>query len=100
MVAIEIRVNGKLKATCGADDLRQLLAMVAARRPRSGRDDYSYVIECMGVRPKNSSTEEVLKWVNTRIALGDEVSFRFVEAANADAPIDSQDIPANAHSDN
>jgi hypothetical protein len=54
----------------------------------------------MGVRPKNSSAEEVLKWVDARIALGDEVSFRFVEAAHADAPIDRQDIPANGRSDN
>jgi len=100
MVAIEIRVNGELKATCGAEGMRQLLAMVAARRPRSGGAAYAYVIGCMGVRPKDSSTDEVLKWLNTRIALGDEVSFKFVEVAQAEEPIDRQDISAHAPSDN
>ena len=61
---------------------------------------FGYVIECMGVRPVDSSTNEVLKWVSTRIALGDEVSLKFVDAAQAEAPIDRQAIPAQAPSDN
>jgi hypothetical protein len=93
MTAIEIRVNGELKATCGADGLRQLVAMVAARRPK-GDTEFKYVVECMGVRPKNASTEEVLKWVNTRLTLGDEVSFKVVNVAKAQAPFDRQEIPA------
>ncbi|SRR6266480_975671 len=100
MIAIEIRINGKLEATCGADDLRQLMALVAARRPRGAESGYAFVVECMGVRPKSSDTDEVLKWLNTRIALGDEVSFKFVESAKAQAPIDRQDISADAPSDN
>jgi hypothetical protein len=93
MIAIEIRVNGKLEATCGDDGLRQLVAMVAARR-RTADAEFKYVVECMGVRPKNSSTEEVLRWVNTRLALGDEVSFKVIEVAEAQAPFDRQDIAA------
>ena len=100
MVAMEIRVNGKLKATCGADGLRQLVAMVAARRSKSADAGLRYVIECMGVCPGNATTDEVLKWVNTRIALGDEVSFKFVEVAQAQDPIDRQNIPAHAPNDN
>jgi hypothetical protein len=100
MVTIEIRVNGKLKATCGADGLRQLIATVAARRSRAPDAEFSYVVECMGVRPRNSTTDEVLKWVSTRIALGDEVSFKIIEATQAQEPIDRQDIPAHAPSDN
>jgi len=100
MIAIEIRVNGELKATCGAEDVFHVAAMVSARRPKQTDSNYAYAVECMGVRPKNSSTEEVLKWLNTRIALGDEVSLRLVEVAKANEPIDRQDISANAPSDN
>ena len=100
MIAIEIRVNGKLKATCGADDIRQLVALVAARRPKSEAAGYACLIECTGVRPKDASTDEVLKWLNIKIALGDEVSFRVVEAAQAQGPVDSQDIPAYGPTDN
>lgn len=95
MIAIEIRVNGKLVATCGADDVRNISAMVSARRNKdNATGDFAYVLECMGVRPKSSSTEEVLKWVGTRIALGDDVSIRVVEVSQAQEPIDRQDIPA------
>jgi hypothetical protein len=95
MIAIEIRVNGKLAATCGIDGLRQLLAMVAARRPRADDAPFAYLVECMGVRPHTSSTNEVLKWAPTKIALGDEVSLKFIEVKQAEAPIDRQDVPAH-----
>jgi hypothetical protein len=100
MIAIEIRVNGELKATCGADDVFNVAAMVSARRPKHEGPGYAYVVECMGVRPKNPTKDEVLKWLNTRIALGDEVSLRVVEVAKANEPIDRQEISANAPSDN
>jgi hypothetical protein len=67
MTAIEVRINGKLEATCGAETLRQLVAMIAARKSKDGTKT-SYVVECMGVRPKNATTEEVLRWLNTRIS--------------------------------
>jgi len=98
MTAIEVRINGKLEATCGAEALRQLVAMIAARKSKDGTKT-SYVVECMGVRPKNATTEEVLRWLNTRISVGDEVSFKFVEAVSAAAPFDSQDIPRNGGQD-
>ena len=98
MTAIEVRINGKLEATCGAEALHQLVAMVAARSSKEG-SKVSYVVECMGVRPKNATTDEVLRWLNSRISMGDEVSFKFVEAASASAPFDSQDIPHNGGRD-
>jgi hypothetical protein len=93
VVVVEVSVNGELKATCGAEDLRQLVAMVAVTRGRSS-GDLTYRVECTGVRPVDSSTDEVLKWLNAKIGLGDEVSFRLVEATTAQAPIDSQQITA------
>jgi hypothetical protein len=96
MTAIEVRINGKLEATCGAEVLDQLVAMVAARQ---SKDTTVYVVECMGVRPKSATTEEVLRWLNTRISVGDEVSFKFVETGNASAPFDSQEISRNGAPD-
>ena len=93
MTAIEVRINGKLEATCGAEVLDQLVAMVAARQTKDSTK--VYVVECMGVRPKSATTEEVLRWFNTRISVGDEVSFKFVENANPSAPFDSQEISRN-----
>ena len=65
MIALEIQVNGQLVATCGADAVRQLVAMVAAR----------------GLGDCVSSDDELLNWVSGRIAVGDDVTLRFVEGA-------------------
>ena len=93
MIAIEIRVNGKLVATCGADDARNISAMVSARADKTlDAGSFVYTLECMGVRPKSATTDEVLKWVGTRIALGDDISLKVVEAADVQEPIDRQDI--------
>lgn len=100
MIAIEIRVNGKLKATCGIDGLRQLLATVVARRTSADDAPFAYLVECMGVRPRDSDTNEVLKWATTKIALGDEVSLKVVETKQAEAPIDRQNISAHPPTDN
>jgi hypothetical protein len=92
VLVVEIRVNGEHKATCGAGDLRQLVAMVAVTHQPSG---YSSIrVECTGIHSVDSSTDEVLKWVNARIQVGDEVSFRVVEADSAQAPVDNQKITA------
>jgi len=94
VLVVEVRVNGELKATCGAGDLRQLVARVALTF-RPSRDDLLHV-ECMGVRSVDAATDEVLKWVGARVELGDEVSFRIVEADSAQAPIDRQEIAATS----
>jgi len=59
MIAIEIRVNGKLKGTCGADGLRQLMALVAARRPRADDMGFGYII-ALDEPPLNLRTSPVL----------------------------------------
>jgi len=69
MIALEIQVNGQLVATCGADAVRQLVAMVAAR----------------GLADSMSSEDELLNWVSGRIAVGDDVTLTFVEGAQARA---------------
>ena len=93
MIAIEIRVNGKLVATCGVEGAQNISAIVSARRgPKSPSGEMIYTLECMGVRPKSPKTDEVLKWVATRISLGDDISFKLVEAASAQEPIDKQEI--------
>ncbi|HEY1287351.1 MAG TPA: hypothetical protein VGF58_03435 [Burkholderiales bacterium] len=81
MIAIEIQVNGQLVATCGADAARQLVAMVAARGLAGSMT--------LDVRPGAKlgmplpTSDEILKWVSNRIAIGDEVTLRFVEGARA-----------------
>jgi hypothetical protein len=98
MTVIEVRINGKLEVTCGAEDLRQLVAFVAARRSED-RTKLSYVVECMGLRPKSATTDDVLRWLNTQIAVGDEVSFKLVEADTASAPSDTQEISRDGRQD-
>jgi hypothetical protein len=83
MIAVEIQVNGQLVATCGADAVRQLVAMVAAR----GLEDStaSDPAPGAGLRLQQAGTDELLKWVSSRIAVGDEVTLRFVADARARA---------------
>ena len=78
MIAIEIQVNGQLVATCGADAVRQLVAMVAARGLADSLSDLRSNA-AMGMTQPGS--DEILKWVSGRIAVGDEVTLRFVEGA-------------------
>jgi hypothetical protein len=95
MTAVQIRVNGKLVATCGADALRQLVAMVAGRGLPGALAEPGavYGAECAGMHPQESSTDEVLKWIGTRIAVGDAVSLKFVESSNG-ASADREDVSA------
>src|SRR5262245_38257245 len=93
-MTVQIRVNGKLVATCGADALRQLVAMVAGRGlPRALAEPGAlYGADHPGLQPAGSGTDEVLKWVGTRIAVGDHVSLKFVESGRS-ASADRQDSP-------
>jgi hypothetical protein len=95
MLALEIRLNGDLKATCGIEDADALAASLHARRnDAAAPKDFGLYIECMGVRPVDADTREVLKWVSARVRLGDEVTLRFVETSQVQEPIDRQVIPA------
>ena len=82
MIAVEIQVNGQVVATCGADAVRQLVAMVAARGLAEAA--------CSGGGAANTrlperGIDELLKWVGGRIAVGDDVMLRFVQGAGARA---------------
>ena len=87
MIAVEIRVNGKLVATCGAGALRQFVARVAAKWPTELPDSTTaHAAEPGGAYSLDAGTDEVLKWVGTRIAVGDEISLKFVEAPSMRRP--------------
>ena len=81
MIAVEIQVNGQLVATCGADAVRQLVAMVAAR----GLDDSTTSDPRPAAGMREPTTDELLKWVSSRISVGDEITLRFVADARAGA---------------
>ena len=83
MIAVEIQVNGQLVATCGADAVRQLVAMVAER---GLADSVSSETEPVaGARSTDRGINELLKWVSSRIAFGDDVTLRFVKSAGVRA---------------
>ena len=83
MIAVEIQVNGQLVATCGADAVRQLVALVAER----GLDDATAYDAAPAARMASQppATDEILRWVSGRIAVGDEVTLRFVEGTRTRA---------------
>jgi hypothetical protein len=94
MIAIEIRHNGELKATCGLDEFRQLTAMLSVSSNGTSEPDCD--VECMGLRAKDEDTDEIVRWVKKRVAIGDEVSFKVVETNTSQEPFDSQIIPKYA----
>jgi len=79
MIAVEIHVNGQPVATCGADAVRQLVALVAARGLAET------ISSATGARSPERGIDELLKWVSGRIAGGDDVTLRFVDGAEARA---------------
>ena len=93
MLALEIRLNGELKATCGAEGLDNIVAWIRAARKYGESDVYDYRIECTGSRLIDPETSEFIKWVSALIQLGDEVTLKFVEVPDASMPIERQDYP-------
>jgi len=83
MIAVEIQVNGQLVATCGADAARLLVARAAARvLADSASSDAGPVAD---TRSPDRGIDELLDWVSNRIAVGDDVTLRFVQGAAARA---------------
>jgi len=91
MIAIEIRHNGELKATCGAAVFQQLTAMLFVTKTDTSVPECE--VECIGLCPRDNETEIVLRWVKKRVEIGDEVSFKVVQVESAQEPFDSQVIP-------
>src|SRR5262245_49928253 len=95
MLAIEIRLNGELKATCGTEHVEWLAAsLVAEKIDATAPQDSVIRLQCIGARTIDADTREVLKWIEARVKFGDEIAFRFVEATQVMEPIDRQAIPA------
>jgi hypothetical protein len=90
VLALEISLNGKLKAVCGSSDCESLAAYVRVAAP-SGQSltqqNAAYLVQCLGF-PK--SGDEVLKWVAATLQAGDEISIRLIETETANQPIDRQ----------
>jgi hypothetical protein len=83
MIAVEIQVNGQLVATCGADAVRQLVAMAAARLLADSTS--SDAGPAADTRSTDRGIDELLNWVSSRIAVGDDVTLRFVQGAGTRA---------------
>ncbi len=95
MLALEIRLNGELQATCGAEDIESLIGLLrASRQGAIAPKDFDFHFECQGFRSIDASTREVLKWVSAQVQLGDEISLRLVESDAPQDPIDRQTIPS------
>jgi|SoiMethySBSTD1v2_1073268.scaffolds.fasta_scaffold3765797_2 hypothetical protein len=93
MLALEIRLNGELKATCGTGAIERLVGLLTARRGSATLPkDFEFRVECQGRQPVSQDVNEAVKWVSTKVQLGDEVSFRFVDVASADEPFDRQEL--------
>jgi hypothetical protein len=96
MLALEVRVNGELKAICGAQALEHLVAWFSAeRKGETHPSSFEFMLRCQGHVAVAPDVDEVLKWVSARMNLGDEVSLRFVEADRVHTPIDRQQYPSN-----
>jgi hypothetical protein len=92
MLALQVRLNGELKATCGANDLEHLVAYIRAQAP-SGQvlttENVEHLVQCFGFP---ASGNEVQKWVAAKLQVGDEINLKLVETSSADNPIDRQTI--------
>lgn len=98
MIAVEIRINGKLKVTCGLKDLERVSAHVSVDGKLGEASllehEPEFFVESFGVHTIDG-LREVLKWNRTRISFNDEINIKFVETEHADTPIDKQIITAN-----
>jgi hypothetical protein len=95
MLALQIRLNGELKAICGTGDIEGLVGLLkASRKGATAPKDFDFRFECQGFRPIDATTREVLKWISAQVQLGDEISLRLVETDVSQEPIDRQTIPA------
>jgi hypothetical protein len=90
MLALQVSLNGEIKAICGSSDCESLAAYVRAKAP-SGQsltpENAEYLVQCLGF-PK--SGDEVLKWVAARLQAGDEITIKLIETDSASSPIDRQ----------
>ncbi len=95
MIAIDVYLNGKFLARAGAEDLSVLNGTVCAigklgphsHGAKDSEDTYYLELRVGGMTGRQSVEEdEHLDWVTMDLDVGNEISFRLVEANTADVP--------------
>lgn len=96
MLAMEVIKNGKKICIAGAEDLGVLAASFSAGGTL-GRDTWEMAERQMrlhvgGITSRKGGSDNHLNWINQMdIKAGDVVTLKFVEADQADAPVESRD---------
>jgi flagellar basal body L-ring protein FlgH len=86
MLAFEIQINGKKRCTAGLGKPGVLTAALSwVLRTPEGRRRQSEELN-LGVCGLVSRSDEDLVWLQRAMRLGDEVTIRIVEVADADTP--------------
>jgi hypothetical protein len=49
--------------------------MVSVRKNPAENTEFTYVVMCLGVLPNKTDLNEILRWLNTKVALNDDISF-------------------------
>lgn len=49
--------------------------MASVRKKPAENTEFSYIVDWLGVRPNNANPYEVLRWLNTKVAPNDVISF-------------------------
>jgi hypothetical protein len=89
MILLEVLRNGKLITRAGRADLGVLHAIVGgdAGGNESKRPGHDLNVHVGGMTSKRSGLDEHLTWVgHMELTIGDEITVRIVESAEADAP--------------
>jgi len=94
MIALEVKINGKVVTTAGRDDLCVLNALIDAIGSLNGSNTAESTknliqVGVSGVTKKTESTIGTqLNWLPpTTLGLGDEISIRVIETNSADHPV-------------
>ena len=88
MFAFDVLVNGERILTAGIEDWGLIHADVVANRSRGPDEEDVYELSVSGVAQQVAKGKiEHVRWGRRPLSVGDEVTFRLVEAAKADVPI-------------
>jgi hypothetical protein len=94
MIALEVKINGKVVTTAGRDDLCVLNTLIDAigslDSPNTASSTNNLIqVGVSGVAKKTESTTGTkLNWLlPTTLGLGDEISIRVIETKSADHPV-------------
>ena len=88
MLALQISLNGEIKATRGSKICEHLTASVLAKAPTGqplNQNNVEYSLRCLGFADVG---HEVFTWVAAKLEAGDEVTVKLVETGSTSRPID------------